>query len=92
MQLEAGPFAEGGWLCRQTFSLADIDWGMLLNRFTFIGLAPRLIEPRPAVGHYLSKIKERQSFKRGVAAWERPLKQVVMPILYGRALRALGLR
>ena len=90
-QLEAGPFDEGGWLCSQTFSLADIDWGMLLNRLTFIGLAPRLIEPRPAVGRYLLKIKERPSFKRGVAAWERPITQIVMPVLYGRAVRALGL-
>ena len=91
-QLETGPFAEGGWLCSQTFSLADIDWGMLLNRFNFIGLSPRLIEPRPAVSRYLEKIKERPSFKRGVAAWERPITQILIPVLYGRALRGLGLR
>lgn len=91
-QLEAGPFAEGGWLCSQTFSLADIDWGTLLNRFTFLGLAPRLIEPRPALGRYLVKLKERPSFKRGVVAWERPIRQIVIPVLYGKLLQSFGLR
>ena len=91
-QLESGSFAEGGWLCSQTFSLADIDWGMILNRLTFIGLAPRLIEPRPALGRYLARLKGRPSFKRGVAAWEWRITQVLIPMLYGRVLRGLGLR
>ncbi len=83
-QLSQGPFAQGGWLCSKSFSLADIGWGVALNRFMDVGLADQLWGTKPNVKKYISKIITRPSFIRAVTEWNNPIKDVVIPLIFNK--------
>jgi len=83
-ELRRGPFSRDAWLCG-AFSLADIEWGVVLYRFRTLGLAPALWRERSQVEDYAAKLFARPSFRTGVVAWHNPLTNVVWPMLAKRA-------
>ena len=87
-RLAHGPFARNGWLCGETFSLADIEWGVVLCRFEGLGLRDRLWGSRPRVRDYVTKLFARPSFKKAIVAWGDPVRNVVFPMMTkkGKAL------
>jgi len=89
-QLSEGPFADGGWLCGDAFSLADLEWGVVLFRLRWIGLGPRLWGERPAVARYAERLFARPGFRTGVLRWSRPLRDVLAPLLFRRLGRLVG--
>jgi glutathione S-transferase len=80
-QLEAGPFQQGGWLCSETISLADIEWGVVLYRFKWIGLGDYLWSNNPHVARYTSQLFSRPSFQSGVVDWTHKFRQILLPTL-----------
>lgn len=84
-QLGNGPFSKGGWLCSSAFSLADIEWGVVLNRLRLVGLRTRLWGERPNVVAYEARLRARPSFRKGVAAWENPVTNILIPTLLKKA-------
>jgi len=83
-QLRRGPFSREAWLCGASFSLADIEWGVVLYRFRALGLAPALWSEHSKVAHYAARLFARPSFRSGVVAWHNPLTNVVWPMLVRR--------
>jgi glutathione S-transferase len=80
-QLEAGPFTQGGWLCSKTFSLADIEWGVVLYRFQWIGLGDYLWSGKPHVAGYTRQLFSHPSFQSGVIDWTHKFRQILLPTL-----------
>jgi len=89
-QLEAGPFSQGGWLCSQTYSQADLEWSVMLRRFHLLTLGKKLLETRPLTTRYQEALFARPAFKRGMIAWENPVRQILLPILWKKLTRSLG--
>ncbi len=89
-QLGDGPFAEGGWLCDDAFSLADLEWGVVLFRLRWVGLGPRLWGRHPVIARYAERLFARPGFGSGVLAWHRPLRDVVGPLILTRLRRLVG--
>ena len=89
-QLRDGPFTGGGWLCGDAFSLADLEWGVVLFRLRWIGLGPRLWGSRPAIAGYAERLFARPAFRTGVLRWSRPLRDVVAPLVLSRLGRLFG--
>ncbi len=85
VQLADGSFSKGGWLCSAAFSLADVEWGVVLNRLRLIGLRTRLWDDRPNVVAYEARLRARPSFRKGVAAWENPVTNILIPTLLKKA-------
>lgn len=81
-QLKTGPFSQGGWLCSQTYSQADLEWSVMLRRFNAINLGPHLLKTRPFMQRYENALFSRPVFKRAIDAWAYPLRQIVLPILW----------
>jgi glutathione S-transferase len=80
-QLENGHFKDGGWLCSETFSLADIEWGVVLYRLQWIGLSDYLWGDSQHVANYASRLFSRPSFQSGVVDWSHKVKQILLPTL-----------
>jgi len=80
-QLESGPFRTNGWLCSPSFSLADLEWGIVLNRFRMVNLLPRFMSTRSHVARYAEKLFLRPAFQSAVVAWENPLTRIALPIV-----------
>jgi len=91
-QLKAGPFSDGGWLCSRIFSLADIEWGVVLLRMKFVGLGERLFGSRPQLASYAGRLVERPAFKSAVLDWSHPFRQVLVPTQISLLKKKLGLR
>jgi len=89
-QLATGPFRSGGWLASSTFSLADIQWGAALYRLRWLGLQPLLWEEDSRLTAYAERLFAREAFQRGVIAWSRIGRNVILPMVRHRLLRALG--
>jgi len=89
-ELAQGSFSNGGWLCSASFSLADIEWGVVLSRLRMIGLAERLWGGRTQVSRYTERLFLRPSFKTAVTAWANPLKYIVGPSLVKRTKKLLA--
>ena len=89
-QLEAGPFTADGWLCGDAFSLADLEWGIVLYRLRWLGLAGRLWGSRPVIERYAARLFARPAFKSAVLGWDRPLRDLILPLVAARLRAALG--
>jgi glutathione S-transferase len=87
-QLAEGPFNQGGWLCSESFSLADIEWGTVLFRLQMLKLDEKLWGERPNTAIYAKKLFARPSFKKGVVAWSNPLTSV-MPLMLKKKLKSI---
>lgn len=61
--------AGGPWLLGRQFTLADIELIPYVNRLDVLGLSGMWTRSRPRVGEWFARIKERPSFKTGVADW-----------------------
>lgn len=90
-QLASGPFSTGGWLASDAFSLADIQWGVVLYRLRWLGLQPILWEGDSRVTEYAEKLFARKSLQRAVVEWSKVGRKVVLPMLRYKLLKALGL-
>ena len=82
--LDSGPFGEGGWLCSKEYSLADVEWAVLLYRFQWLGLGDKLWGQRKHVAAYAQRLIQRAAFQRAVVGWNQPLTKVVLPLLRKR--------
>ena len=91
-QLGRGPFGSGGWLASEAFSLADIQWGVVLYRFHWLGLQPVLWQSESSITAYSDRLFARPSFQRGVVRWSRMGRNVVPPMLRFKLLKAMGLK
>ncbi len=89
-QLEIGPFSKGGWLCSQTYSQADLEWSVMLRRFDMLNLGKKLLQTRPLTARYQKALFARPAFKRGITAWEHPIRQILLPILWKKLTCRLG--
>ena len=90
-QLEQGPFGSGGWLASEAFSQADIQWGVVLYRLRWLGLQPLLWRSESRITAYCDRLFARPSFQRGVVRWSRIGRNVVLPMLRFKLLKAMGL-
>lgn len=90
-QLQQGPFGSGGWLASEAFSLADIQWGVVLYRLRWLGLQPVLWRSESRIAAYSDRLFARASFQRGVVRWSRVGRNVVLPMLRFKLLKAMGL-
>jgi len=75
-QLREGPFqGEEGFLVSSSFSLADLHWGVVLNRLELLGMigesdgAVAWGWATPTILQYLGKLQSRPAFRRGVAGY-----------------------
>ena len=91
-QLASGPFADGGWLASDAFSLADVQWGAVLYRLQWVGLQPLLWEEDSIISAYAEKLFARPSFQTGVVQWSRVGRKVVLPTIRYKLLKALRLK
>ena len=91
-QLEQGPFVSGGWLASEAFSLADIQWGVVLYRLRWLGLQPVLWQSGSRIAVYSDRLFARASFQTGVVRWSRVGRNVVLPMLRFKLLKAMGLK
>ncbi len=88
--LTTGPFSDGGWLASNSFSLADIQWGPVLYRLRWLGLQPLLWERNSRLTLYAETLFAREAFQRGVIAWSRVGRNVILPMVRLRLFRAFG--
>jgi glutathione S-transferase len=91
-QLKTGPFSKNGWLCSQAYSQADLEWSVMLRRFDFLNLGKILLKTRPLTARYQKKLFARGAFKKAIVAWEHPIRQVFLPILWKKIQRMLGIK
>ena len=91
-QLQQGPFGSGGWLASDAFSLADIQWGVVLYRLRWLGLQSVLWQSESSITAYSDRLFARPSFQRGVVKWSRVGRNVVLPMLRFKLLKAMGLK
>ena len=90
-QLASGPFANGGWLASDAFSLADVQWGAVLYRLRWVGLQPLLWEEGSIISAYAEKLFARPSFQTGVVQWSRVGRKVILPTIRYKLFKAFGL-
>ncbi|KAJ2944383.1 hypothetical protein O0L34_g18385 [Tuta absoluta] len=71
---------EGNWLCCETFTIADIDLAVLLQRLWELGFENRFWAKgkRPHVEHYYERVKQRDSFKKAMPTLAFHIKMIVM--------------
>lgn len=80
-QLETGPFTksistDGGWLVSDTFSLADLLWGVVMNRLAFLRIGKELIwKEHEIVEQYAQKLFARESFQTAIVEWMKEMKK-----------------
>ena len=60
------------WLASDNFSLADISWSVILHRLDECGWSDLLFQKKPFIKSYYGKIKERDSFKKGIVDQNNP--------------------
>ena len=60
------------WLASDNFSLADISWSVILHRLDECGWSDLLFQNKPFIKSYYGKIKERDSFKKGIVDQNNP--------------------
>lgn len=89
-QLKVGPFQKGGWLCSQTYSQTDLEWSVMLRRFDVLNLGKILLATRPLAASYQKKLYKRPAFKRAINAWEHPVRQIILPVLWKKMTHGLG--
>jgi glutathione S-transferase len=89
-QLKTGPFSQGGWLCSQAYSQADIEWSVMLSRFDFLNLGKKLLKTRPFTKRYQNALFSRPAFKKSIVAWGHPFRQIFIPILCKKLTRKYG--
>lgn len=89
-QLARGPFRSGGWLCSQQYSQADLEWSVMLRRFHFLTLDKKLLSHRPHAASYQKRLFSRPAFKRGIAHWEHPVLQILLPFVRKKLTGQLG--
>ena len=52
----AGALRLGGWLASEAFSLADIQWGVVLYRLRWLGLQPVLWQSESSITAYSDRL------------------------------------
>ena len=60
------------WLASDNFSLADISWSVILHRLEECGWKGLLFEKKPFINAYYEKIKQRDSFIKGIVDQNNP--------------------
>ena len=60
------------WLASDNFSLADISWSVILHRVDECGWSDLLLEKKPFINAYYEKIKQRESFIKGIVDQNNP--------------------
>ena len=60
------------WLASDDFSLADISWSVIIHRIDECGWGSLLLEKKPFVNAYYEKIKQRDSFIKGIVDQNNP--------------------
>ena len=60
------------WLASDNFSLADISWSVILHRLDECGWDGLLLEKKPFINAYYEKIKQRDSFIKGIVDQNNP--------------------
>lgn len=89
-QLTDGPFRAGGWLCSRGYSYADLEWSVMLRRFHFLTLDGKLPYARPHAAAYQGRLFARRPFRRAIADWEHPVRQILLPVVRKRLTGRLG--
>jgi len=79
-QLKKGPFSavesKEGWLCSETFSVADLLWGIVMFRLMKLRIGKELLwKDHDIVNSYAEKLFARESFKTGVLEWLNKMKK-----------------
>ncbi|KAL0822513.1 hypothetical protein ABMA28_004564 [Loxostege sticticalis] len=72
--------SEGNWLCCETFTIADINLAILLQRLWELGLEGRYWAggKRPLLAKYYDRVKQRDSFKRTIPNLPFHIKMIIM--------------
>ena len=83
-QLSEGPYDSGGWLASEVFSVADIQWGVVLYRLRWLGLEPLLWKGESRITAYADSVITRESFQRGIIKWSKVGRNVILPMLQHR--------
>jgi tetrachloro-p-hydroquinone reductive dehalogenase len=86
-QLLGGPFLKDGWLASWEFSLADIEWGVVLFRLHRLGLKSLLWGNKLVISQYCKKLFAQESFQKGVLAWDNFPRLVLLPMLKHKLLK-----
>lgn len=79
------------WLCGAAFTLADIEWGAILNRLALIGLDEGGWGGRTKLAGYAARLSARPSFKTAVADWGNPLTRILLPAAVKGLQKRIGL-
>ncbi|VVC86747.1 unnamed protein product [Leptidea sinapis] len=71
--------SEGNWLCCETFTIADINLAILLQRLWELGLEGRYWTggKRPCIENFFNRVKERDSFKKTIPSLPVHIKMIV---------------
>ncbi|KOB68773.1 Ganglioside-induced differentiation-associated-protein [Operophtera brumata] len=71
---------EGGWLCCETFSIADINLAVLLQRLWELGFEDRYWShgKRPLLEDYFNRVRQRDSFKLTIPNLQHHVKMIIM--------------
>ena len=63
-QLIEGPAKDGGWLCGENYTIADMQWGLTLVRLYNRGCNDLLWSDYPAIDAFASNLWPDQQYKR----------------------------
>ena len=82
------------WLASDNFSLADISWSVILHRLDECGWDGLLLEKKPFINAYYEKIKQRDSFIKGIVDQNNPnlekgIKDLKLAIQNNQFLKSL---
>ncbi len=69
-QLIDGPAKEGGWLCGEKYSIADMQWGLTLVRLHIRGYHDLLWGDSPAIEAYCQKLMARPAIQKAVVQYQ----------------------
>lgn len=73
-QLEEGPAKDGGWLCGENYTIADMQWGLTLVRLHIRGYHDLLWGDYPAIEAYCQKIMARPAIQKAVIQYQTASK------------------
>ncbi len=73
-QLIEGPAKDGGWLCGDNYTIADMQWGLTLVRLYIRGYHDLLWGDYPAIEAYCQQLMARPAIQKAVVQYQTTSK------------------